>query len=99
MSWSINITGALSGVRLKVAADTNLPPGIKSTLLAIIDEPQPRSNGITIKGSGHSGGGYGYVNELKTERIEIEAPAPLPEPAAPEAAPAGDGNPFPAKTG
>ncbi len=100
MSWSINITGTLSGVRLKVAADTNIPPGIKSDLLAIIDEPNARSGGITIVGSGHAGGGHGYINSLKTERVELALEsAPLPEPAATEspAAPAGDGNPFPAK--
>lgn len=93
MSWSINVTGTLSGVRRKIEGDKNIPAGIKATLFEIIDEPNARTGGITVKGSGHSGGGYGYINELKAERVELElTSAPAPAEAPPAAYP--DGNPL-----
>jgi hypothetical protein len=103
MSWSINVTGTLSGVRAKVAADKQIPAGIKAAVFDIIDEPNARTAGITVRGHGHSGGGYGSVGELKVERIELaleQAPIPVAVPPAASTnptPPAGDGNPFPAK--
>jgi hypothetical protein len=96
MSWSINVTGTLAGVRAKVAADSQIPAGIKATVFDIIDEPNNRTAGITVRGNGHSGGGYGSIGELKVERVELALEPPLPVPVPPEPA-KGDGNPFPAK--
>lgn len=86
MSWSINVVGPRSAVKAKVQADQYIPPGLKQTIAEICDDKTASSaNGIRVEGSGHSGGGTGYINSLKVEPITILAEetrgfAPVAEP-------------------
>lgn len=72
MSWSIKVVGIRSVVKAKVQAEQYMPAGLKQTIAEICDDKTGSStNGISVEGSGHSGGGTGYINSLIVQPISI----------------------------
>lgn len=79
MSWFINATGQREGVKALINKDQNIPNSLKAAICEVIDGTQTY-NGVTVKGHGHSGGGFSSIGELRIESVKIEFdPPPSPE--------------------
>jgi hypothetical protein len=86
MSWFINAVGTKAGIKALLESPTNstVPAGIKAAINEVLDEPPAAGypQAFSVVGSGHSGGGYGNINELKVSRLTIVADPVAPEPVA-----------------
>jgi hypothetical protein len=106
MSWGINYTGTLAGVKAKLATDLshgNIPQFIADAINAVIDDTaanNPSNTGVSVESWGHLGGGSSSVGKLEIQPLYLfvdqpaatVAPAPVVTSDIP-VAPVTDGNP------
>ena len=90
MSFSINSSGTLRGVRASVVANPYLPPAVGSFITSCIDELDASYNGVEVRAHGHGGA----ISELEiTPKVFLLDPVapPVVDPTVPPVV--TDGNP------